>query len=46
MLKHKNLPFDRERFKGIITTDTEIKAFYDNCVFHIDHELTYSSIEP
>ena len=44
--KHKNLPFDREKFKGIITTDTEIKAFYDNCVIHIDHNLTYSSIEP
>ena len=40
------LPFDVDKYKGIITTDTEIKAFYDNCVIHIDHDLTYSRIEP
>ena len=40
------LPFDEDKYKGMMTTDTEIKASYDNCIIHIDHELTRYKIEP
>ena len=40
------LPFDVDKYKGIITTDTEIKAFYDNTCIHLDHKLTRYRIEP
>ena len=46
LYKSKELPYNSEDYLGYLKTDTEFKAIYDNCLIHIDHELTRYRIEP
>ena len=46
LYKSLDLHYNPKNYLGHIKTDTEFKAIYDNCMIHIDHELTRYRIEP